>query len=145
MSSEKFLEDLSTLNKLTSVFFEQHWSKNKLGTPPMWKSGWKFEGSIYDNGLGGVYALLNSENKIGYIGVGISNSKYGGLVDRLLSHVIVPSSNNPAVFLCKKTWKNKDVESIATIGFDKEVEYLASALEIYLIRNIKGLFNKVTA
>lgn len=133
----------SKLKEITDKFFELHWNKS-LGVQPEWSNHWKYYGTIPNNDKRGCYALFEGDNlvKVG-IGIGHSVPRYygSGLGERLKKYQCTDMSKNDR-HACKPTEQWKDLTSLMTIGFDESNYYLAAALEVYLIINLKPMHNK---
>ena len=87
--------------------------------------------------LGGLYALFSGD-KLLYIGLGASKGggiyKDRGISRRLLAHVLeIAPKNSPLSYVPQDRWKDLQVDLVATIGFPEDRNYLACALEDYLI------------
>ena len=127
------------IDDLTTEFFYKHWPSSDI-SPPKWFHSWDFNGMIGNHNKRGCYALIENY-QIVYIGVALNQGdgeKYlnCGLGYRLkrywrLNH---KDSERKTKYRPSDEWKN--LTSISTIGFDKYY-YLAAALEIYLIENLK--------
>jgi len=134
---------LERLRLLTKDFFRMH---NSGMIACEWFEPWRFIGEIPNNEKKGCYAFLDEDDKVIYIGIGIGNS-----------HGIYEGSGLGARL--NRTWKFKNIVSgvrhyvpakhyehvnaIVTIGFPKEVFYLAAALEVFLISRIQPELNKI--
>lgn len=119
----------------TDEFFSLHWNLEEAA--PTWDFSWEFIGPVPNYLLGGVYALLKN-NEVVYIGLGTSKGggiyKNRGLSRRLMSHVTL-SAPKESMKDCvlRERWASLKVDKIATIGFPVERNYLAAALEEFLI------------
>ncbi|MYN15079.1 hypothetical protein GSY71_18255 [Pusillimonas sp. TS35] len=127
----------SEIEKLTDVFFERHWSTHLGPERPTWKFGWNWQGSVPYHNKGGVYALMDGAGHVVYIGLGASLGGGGykgyGISNRLLGHVLTRDRpQDKEAYLPRTRWS--EVASIGAIGFPLEFNYLAPALEDYLIR-----------
>ncbi|MDD5360301.1 MAG: hypothetical protein PHI79_05920 [Sulfurovaceae bacterium] len=125
----------------TESFFEKHWCKNV--EIPQWIGDWKWEGSVPNHDKVGVYALINENGEVVYIGVGASRGggqyKNHGLSYRLLNHVITTDKGKRrGCYIAKERWK--DVKEIYTIGFPVD-SYMSLALEDYLIAKLQPTRN----
>lgn len=131
------MSNLDYLIERTKQFFDLHWA---LDEPvPTWKGDWKWQGSVPYHDKGGVYALLDADGVVVYVGVGISRGgglyKDHGISRRLLAHVITTDSlKGQGFYKPQKQWS--DVVEIIAIGFPSKYSYLALALEDYLIREL---------
>jgi hypothetical protein len=129
------------LEALTADFFHKHWDKTKAQAPT-WKNGWDWNSSVPNHSKSGVYALFDSKSTVIYIGVGISTGrKYSehGISRRLLAHVIKRNSDKTGnQFVVKSKWEteNEKVVDIGSVGFEREDDYLALALEAFLIKKL---------
>lgn len=125
------------LIKHTEEFFKKHWNLDEA--IPEWDSSYDWNGPVPNYLLGGVYALLRDQEVV-YIGKG--NSKGSGIYEdrgisrRLMQHVLKRGG------LLKKKWQEKGVNGISTLGFPRELNYLASALEEYLLQVLSPIENK---
>lgn len=127
--------DKFDLISLTDEFFHLHW--NFSNTPPKWNFSWDLIGSLPNFELGGVYALF-SDAKVIYIGVGNSlgdkRYRFHGLSRRMMSHVYRNAPKDSTTnYVFREKWLDMGVTNVATIGLPKEFNYLAPALEEYLI------------
>ncbi len=89
--------------------------------------------------IGMAVALFNKCGHLSYIGIGISKSSHP-LVNRLISHVLEKKPGSENEYQAQKKWS--DVAFLATIGFNKNQDYLAAALETYLIKKLNPPRNK---
>lgn len=125
----------TNLVKCTQEFFSMHW--NITEAIPEWDFSWNYMGPVPNYLLGGVYALLKGDEVI-YIGLGISRGsgiyKDRGLSRRLMAHVChaAPKGYTTDVILLER-WLSMGVDKVATIGFSEKRNYMAAALEDYLI------------
>lgn len=62
---------------------------------------------------------------------------------RLLSHVIQISENDASVYEFQKRWAVLQADLVATIGFPADYNYLACALEDYLIGKLNPPENQM--
>lgn len=129
------MNDQTRLADATKRFFSIHWGMGEQA--PEWDFSWEWRGAVPNYLLGGLYAVF-SKGKLVYVGLGASNGggiyKDRGISRRLLAHVIqICTSDSSKSYEPKDRWKALDVDLIATIGFPAEVNYLACALEDYLI------------
>ncbi|MCW5581097.1 MAG: hypothetical protein KIS72_07145 [Luteimonas sp.] len=129
---------LEVLEEKTAEFFERHWARSILGLPPKWK-GWDtfLQGSVPNFRCGGCYAIF-FESELAYIGLGASRGggiyPSHGISRRLMAHVL-RSDPEQGVGYSKLLDEWADATNIYTIGMPN-TEYLAAALETYLIREI---------
>lgn len=129
---------LDGLEAATRAFFALHWSTDRLGPAPTWDRWATFlQGSVPNHEQGGCYALF-SEAGLSYIGLGASRG--GGLYPnhgisrRLMAHVLRSNrSVGPTFSRLLPAWEG--TTSLYTLGMGK-AEYLAPALESYLIREL---------
>jgi LytS/YehU family sensor histidine kinase len=141
------------LENLTLEFFQLHLAA--CGTSfPTWNREWSWQGSVPFHNKPGVYALLDVTGNVLYIGVAIAKSKdenYAdhGISTRLLSHVISADKEKNKVTLgnvkhyrLKQKWQGSGVAHIASIGFSREYDYLALALEHFLIKALQPSENR---
>ena len=137
--------DFISLESATQVFFNQHWSTDSLGPTPEWQAWSTFLfGSVPKYNEGGCYALF-IKNELVYIGLGAS--KGGGLYlksgisRRLMSHVYCSAkSDNPKELKLKEPWLGRGITGLYTLGLSDK-DYLAPALESYLIRELSPQYN----
>ena len=122
------------LLKYTTQFFDLHWGLDV--DRPEWDFSWDWNGAVPNYLLGGVYALFNGDNLL-YIGLGSSRGggiyKDRGISRRLMSHVYLRTPNTETGYMPRERWEKLGVNKVATIGFQQELNYLAPALEDYLI------------
>tara|TARA_R110002126_G_scaffold161549_13_gene309411 strand:+ start:473 stop:910 length:438 start_codon:yes stop_codon:yes gene_type:complete len=136
------------LVQLTGQFFERHWDKAENVELPVWKNNWGWQSSVPYHNKGGVYALIDKDEAVIYVGLGVSRGnqlyKEHGISRRLLSHVIATDkSKGRGYYTPKQKWT--EVIDIAAIGFPKEFCYLAPALEHFLIERISPVRNRTLA
>ena len=111
-----------------------------MRTPPVWNFDWNWIGAVPNYDRGGVYALFAGE-KLLYIGKGVSRGGglyvNRGLSARLQTHVCKVAPPGSAVsYVPRPAWAAHGLDLIATLGFDKDRNYLAHSLESFLISNI---------
>ncbi|GAA5214665.1 GIY-YIG nuclease family protein [Corallincola platygyrae] len=134
------------LKEATDVFFKRHWDKSSHTQPYEWVANWPWRGSVPHHDKAGVYALIDGEGEIVYVGLGASRGgglyKEHGISRRLLSHVITTdTAKGRGNYKPKPKWQG--VVDIAAIGFSPNFSYLAPALEDYLIGELEPKRNKV--
>lgn len=125
----------------TANFFKMHWGQSN--PPPEWDFSWQWKGSVPNFMLGGVYALFKGDDLI-YVGLGSSrgSGRYmdRGISRRLMAHVYRNAPEGSEVsYVPRERW-DKDhagIDLVATLGFHIELNYLAPALEDYLIGRIE--------
>ncbi len=137
--------DRSRLEEATGVFFSRHWPSS-FGEKPTWSSCWDMNGSMPFCTKGGVYCLL-SKGAISYIGSGVSrgDSRYPehGLSRRVMSHVVRRVRKDPKRTVeFKQKWQDHAIDELIAIGFPNELNYLALALEDFLIGQIDPPLNQ---
>ncbi|MCX5819768.1 MAG: hypothetical protein NT047_07640 [Deltaproteobacteria bacterium] len=142
--------NLSDLKAETLRFFCLHWNRESIGnTPPEWSEPYTFVGPVPNHEKQGVYALLAS-NDVCYIGVGASRNygKYAGhgLGARLNKYLRVREGkrnirDSERPYQLINQWKEKGIDQIFTLGFEKEQSYLSYALEVFLIIRFPHLHN----
>lgn len=130
----EYIKTIKDVISETKSFFEKHWCNN-IETPE-WIGDWKWEDSVPNHDKAGVYALINENEEVVYIGLGASKGggqyKDHGLSYRLLNHVItIDKEKGKCHYKAQDRWK--DIKEIYTIGFSREYSYMSSALEDYLI------------
>jgi hypothetical protein len=129
---------VNDLKKTTNEFFNKFCREDLLR--PTWSPRWNFHGTLHNNDTKGCYAHI-VDNEVVYIGLAIGNSFDGSGIGARVSKYWKKSENysinNPAY-----TSTAKDVTAIITLPFSDYNFYLAPALEVYLIQNLKGLRNK---
>ena len=129
------------LEDATTRFFERHWNTSALGCdPPSWKGWHEFKGSVHNYELGGCYALFKGKELL-YVGVGVSkgNKRYpeAGISRRLMSHILqIDHEKGYEWSRPRERWEG--ITSIYTIGFQKDLTYIALSLENFLIREFSG-------
>lgn len=132
--------------KETDIFIKRHLNgfNNMLGK---WEA-YNLRGTIPHRDSPGCYLLLEGDEVI-YIGLGASrgggNYEGCGISARLKKHLYwdktVPS-NDCAGRVYKPIEKWKDVSQIYTYAINREIGYMACALEAYLISTLKPKGNK---
>lgn len=133
------------LNAETEKFFKLHW-----GLPsdvPHWDYSWTFSGPVPNYLHGGLYALFAGESLV-YVGLGASRGggiyQDRGISRRLIAHVLRPSSDKAvADYELAPRWVDAGVTTVATLGFPAEYNYMALALEDYLIGKLSPSQNKL--
>jgi len=139
------------LQKQTEIFFSRHWCHDTDSSliPPEWSKPWYFKGDIPNNDKQGCYALLKDEEVV-YIGVGsgVGPERYEGA--GLGSRLHIYWQKDPKTPVCndgekkyRPTKKWEEVTSIVTMPFERAYSYLAYALEIFLISNLKPRRNTI--
>ena len=129
----------------THNFFSRHWGlEDKM---PEWDFSWEWCGSVPNYKLGGLYAIF-SGSKLLYVGLGASKGggiyKDCGISRRLLAHVIQISKKDASTsYEPRDRWKTLQVDLVATIGFPADHNYLACALEDYLIGRLNPPENQM--
>ncbi len=139
------MDDKELLSAQTLDFLSLHWGLND--TPPQWDYSWTWCNSVPNYQLGGLYALF-SGNKLLYIGLGASKGggiyKDRGISRRLLAHVLeIAPKDSPLSYVPQERWRDLQVDLVATIGFPENVNYLACALEDYLIGKLSPPENRL--
>lgn len=135
--------DLDQLRVETSAFFSLHWDTASLGVPPQWDCWETFlEGSVPNYQFGGCYALFANEELI-YVGLGASRGggRYvaHGISRRMMAHVYRSDrTRGPYSLQLREGWE--EVTAAWTLGLPDR-DYLASALESFLIRRLAPLRN----
>ena len=130
---------LEKLVEATVAFFRMHWSRDQLGEPPMWECWETFlEGPVPGYQYGGCYALFEGAH-LTYIGLGASRGggiyQQHGLSRRLMAHVYRSDRARwPASLRLHEKWSG--TTGLYTLAFP-EHEYVAPALESYLIRQLQ--------
>lgn len=130
---------LDQLREETCAFFSLHWNSASLGELPTWDRWETFlKGSVPNYQFGGCYALFSGDELI-YVGLGASRGggRYiaHGISRRMMSHVYRSDrARGPYSLRLRRGWE--EVKEVWTLGLP-ERDYLASALESYLIRRLK--------
>lgn len=139
--------NISTLQKLleeTSIFFDLHWCRDRLGNPPDWSAIHTDFRKIPNYDKQGVYAFVHGE-EVTYIGAGTSRGggKYrgNGLSARVMKYCRWIDKVNDVYGAVDV--RLKEAGAIVTIGFEQDHAYLANALEIYLISKLQPKYNIV--
>lgn len=129
----------------TELFFKRHWEIED--NFPHWDFSWSWRGPVPNHLLGGLYALFSGE-KLLYIGLGASRGggiyQDRGISKRLMAHVLqsAPMTSNVS-YIPRDRWHQLGVDLIATIGFPKDCDYLAPALEDFLIGQLNPPQNSI--
>jgi hypothetical protein len=139
------MSNYDELNKQSTEFFMKHWPVD-LGEKPTWKRWEPFLSCpIVNYNYGGCYALFEGEHLV-YVGVGISKGGSAnpkpGISQRLSSHVYRKDNEKDGNWH-KLIDQWNALTCIYTIGFPTEFEYLAPALECFLIRKLNPKKNKI--
>jgi hypothetical protein len=131
---------IDDLKKKTIEFLIKHYIKSPQSKFPEWSPVWEFKDTIPEYDKRGCYALLNNSN-VEYIGVaiGISNEKTkdSGIGYRLKNYWKVKErgSSNDLKLYKPSPHINWTFSGIITLGFEDQ-EYLAAALEVFLIQSL---------
>lgn len=119
----------------TKEFFDCHWGLSE--SAPTWDFSWGFKGPVPNYLVGGVYALMQSDL---VVYVGLASSRGGGIYKdrgisrRLMTHVLLKSpSGYDCDYILRERWLNLGIDKVATLGFEMSKNYLAPALEDFLI------------
>ena len=139
------VSSLVELLSATQDFFDHYWNPIN-GKAPEWSDIlWKFDGTIPYNENGGCYALFHNDEII-YIGVGISegygkyeNCGLGHRLNRYWQKNLTADKNRK--YMPKSDWS--ELTGIRTIGFDRKDEFIALALEAFLISKLKPKRNLI--
>jgi len=150
-----------TLNRVTSAFFGAHWpGAGNDNAWPCWveyrhhSSGTynTFCGEIPNHDLRGCYALF-ADSDLVYVGLGASRGEgryeKHGIGNRLMKHVVSWDRKYPARpgperrYILQERWSQCGVNSIYTIGLPQNIDYLACALEMFLITKTQPRENRV--
>lgn len=130
--------NIQDLERATVEFFKAHWVEDRLGPAPLWVSWQPFlHGPAPNHEHGGCYAIFFGAN-LAYVGLGASRGggkfREHGISRRLTAHVIRKDRVRDGDWgeLCEQ-WA--ECTAIHTIGLPR-TEYLAAALESYLIREL---------
>ncbi len=139
------MNDRNTLASETQKFFSLHWGMPDKA--PEWDFSWNWCGAVPNFKLGGLYAAFANDELV-YVGLGASKGggiyKDRGISRRLLAHVIqISSGDKSKSYEPQDRWKAVGVDSIATIGFPADLNYLACALEDYLIGRLNPPENQM--
>jgi hypothetical protein len=140
---------LSELKEETNKFFSRHWDKQSSSPSPEWSEPWEFFHTLPNNELGGCYAFAKDE-EVKYIGValnrgieGYENHSLGNRIKNYWSvHMKVPKVDGKTTYMPTGNLQTEGITSIYTIGLPEVQNYLALALELYLIRKLKPKMNK---
>ena len=122
------------LRAATRKFFSLHWSTDLSGKIPRWV---RLDETNVSESVrqGGCYAILDKSENVSYVGLGIAKAlkegAAGGVLGRLHRHVLVRGALNTGELKPKRDVWN-EMSGILYVPFGKQ-EYLAAALEIYLI------------
>ena len=148
IENSTYSQSIEGLKKATWEFFRAHWNLDRINKwPPCWSDRYYLVGPLPNNHLQGNYAFISKEEVV-YIGVGAGRNpgRYegAGLGSRLNKYMrvkkggrSVPEVSRPYEFI--EQWA--DVDSLVTIGFDREEAYLAYALEVFLISSLDPKYN----
>ncbi len=144
------MNDLTSLKKCTRDFFDKHWDKKSKHEFPVWSAKWKFEGELPNNQFAGCYAWLK-EDVVMYVGFAMNAGQKGYEGHSLGTRIgkYWKFERIETVEIAKRQYmpieqlKQYGIQSIITLPFQKgDQEYLAAALELYLIKNISPELNK---
>lgn len=139
------MNSLERLKEITLEFFDNHWGSSDV--KPEWDDSWDWCGAVPNYKLGGLYALFSGDNLI-YIGLGNSRGggsyKEHGISRRLLSHVLkISPDDHPHSYMPQERWEKAKINKLVTIGFPANLNYLAPALEDFLIGEINPPENSI--
>lgn len=133
---------VSMLNEVTEEFFRLHWpTTEEAGPRPEWVK-WEcfLRSSVPNYDRGGCYALFENESLV-YVGKGAGANH--GISRRLASHVLSSGKKSAdTMYVMKNKWCA--VTEVHTIGFPGELDYLAHALEVYLIQKMSPSLNSIS-
>jgi len=129
-------DDIESLEHATRAFFDRHWGC--ADAAPCWSHGWRLCGPVPNYLLGGVYAIFRDHHLL-YVGLGASLGggiyKDRGISRRLYAHVVRVATDGSS-YLFRERWIEAGATSVSTLGFEQDTNYLAPALEDYLIRSL---------
>jgi hypothetical protein len=137
------MKTLRDLELATHEFFGRHWNPSRFGAAPKWSEPWPLIGPRPNTNKQGTYAFL-SRNEIIYVGVGGRRGQgiyIGcGLGARLNEYTRVKEGGRSIdesrrSYVMVPQWA--EVDHVVTIGFEREYSYLAAALEVFLIRELR--------
>ncbi len=143
---EKHRADAPTLKRLreaTRVFFDLHWDAAKMGgEPPEWQGPALVQkGPVPNYDKQGCYAFVSEDGIVTYVGLGVSRGdgiyRARGISARLNTYSRYVDGDYQPVDPHLKAASGR----VCTIGFEIKDAYLACALEAYLIRELKPVFN----
>lgn len=138
------MDSITRLNAETQKFFSLHWGLSDKA--PEWNFSWNWCGDVPNYQLGGLYAIFRNGSLL-YVGLGASKGagiyKDRGISRRLLSHVIQICRTGASTYEPQERWKTCQADLVATIGFPAEYNYLACALEDYLIGKLNPPENQM--
>lgn len=135
---------LDALHTRTTAFLDLHWPE---GEPrPEWSAPWRFVGTIPNQELQGVYALVHGDDVV-YVGVGAGENpgRYegAGLGNRLHKYWRTDkddprTAEGESRYVPSDVWGDvTETPAIVTIGLPPGQAALAYELERYLIRELK--------
>jgi hypothetical protein len=145
---------LNDLAMETDKFLQLHWPKGLWLNAPNWSEPWFMKGEMPSGAKQGVYALLNNNREVIYIGVGASfgSGIYEGcgLGSRTTTYTRVASNQRGVPikerrYIPSKEWQNRGLVAISTFGLEKEHAYLSYGLEAYLLSMFSPKYNKIRA
>lgn len=145
------MADLHQLRVLTHEFFKRHWYMGTEKDYPTWSIEWKFEGEVPDNMYNGCYAWLK-DGEVVYIGIAMNKGMKGyeghSLGTRISKYWRVNKESRIKGVYRPSDDEADKLDSIVTLAFKGKgsdgslnQDYLACALELYLIRVIKPKHN----
>lgn len=134
------MSSFAELKASTQSFFAMHWPPD-LWPIPSWSEPWYFKEEIPNQKSRGCYALFDESGHLLYIGIGIgTNGKEGPYTGRGLGARLGRIYRTVGKFVYEPAEKYTEVHHIRTLNFKtSEADYfwLAAALEIYLIQDLK--------
>lgn len=152
MTENQGIATLTELDASSERFFELHWNAEHGGACPSWNLPWFFLGTLHGNSSQGVYALLDKNCTVLYIGVGASYGRalYAGhgLGSRISAYRRVSPGQAGVPIKERKyeptaLWAQRGLTSIATLELPAKCAYLAYALEAWLLHHCPTPHNRI--
>lgn len=141
---------LNDLKDATDDFFAKHWDKSSTSSVPAWSVAWNYFDELPNNQMGGCYAFTK-DDEVKYIGVALNSGaagyKYHSLGTRITKYwrvnKDVPKRDDKTTYMPSAKLQKEGITAIYTLGIGKEQNYLAIALELFLIKKLKPVMNKI--
>jgi len=132
------MTNFTDLVNSTELFFGHHWPQQAVDfdVPPGWTPWSPFlYGPLPNYQCGGCYALFVEDDLV-YVGLGVAKgggaSEHHGISRRLAGHVLRRDAQRGRGWY-KTVDRWSAATALYTIGFTHQTEYLAPALERFLI------------
>lgn len=141
--------NLTNLREVTLEFFKKHWNSSSKNPPPEWSAKWMFLGEVPNNTRKGCYCFLK-DDEVKYVGVALNSGLPGykghSLGARISKYWRRDSKGKDEsgnqFYKPAENLISEGINGITTLPFpDDDQEYLALALELFLIRKLAPKMN----